>query len=122
METIPLNAMHSLQWKSVLCPNFHMGILKETPKLKFQSLQEAQKTKLKHKKKQNHQNKTKHTNHHTPPQITWNTKPPTHQYLYNTQTQNYSGWKGLREEKPEGANGQDTAERGHRNAEKHDMI
>lgn len=98
-----------------------MGILKQIPKPKFQTLKETQKTKVKHKISKTTKTKPKHTNQHTPPKTTWNIKLPTCGYLYNTHRTIWAG-KDCRREKPEGTNGQDTAERGHSNAEKHDVI
>lgn len=101
-----------------------MGILKQIPKPKFQSLKETQKAKPKHKKSKTTETKPKHTNHHTSPKKTWQHKTP------NTLTPVQHTHKGkiiqagkdFGREKPEGTNGQDTAERGHSNAKKHGMI
>lgn len=75
METIPLDARHSLQQKSVFCPNFHMGILKTDSQTQIPTFKRNPKDKTKTQKKQNHRNTPTTT---LPPKKPDNTKPPTH--------------------------------------------
>lgn len=97
-----------------------MGILKQIPKPKFQTLKETQKTKVKHKISKT--TKTHQPAHSPQNNLKHKTANMWISVQHTHQCRIIRAGKDCRREKPEGTNGQDTAERGHSNAEKHDVI